>query len=797
MTPMRRAATYVFQCMWVFTYALLVRTFNVLKRMEAKPKAKTALAAAMVAMLAVGIMTGCKGDPKKEAEKHYAKGMEALKSSKQNEAIVELRRSIQLNPQHSKAHFELGKLYFGTGNIRGGYQELMLALKSDPKNKDANMLVAEMLLRFRAFDQALAKVDEIQKDFPQERSLNLIKVEALLGQQKFEESRKLLEQVLQQDPANPRALYDQSIFQLKDGKFADAEASLRRVWDMQPNSMVPPATLSAEYMKRGDNAKAEAILKEAVQRRPDSVIPKNMLYGFYMQNKRFGEAEALAKAIQSGTPKDSPSRLAVAEFYLTTNNQKEAEAELKRLTAQNKKDYFAWQKLVELYVAQNRVAEAKAVLSETLKENPNEPGMLDLSGRLKIAEGNFNDALLDLQKAQKFNPDNPQVYVDLSKAYLGRGEMEQSKTSLEEALKREPGLATARVDLANLQIRSNQVDEAIKNLQMVIDARPSNITPYVLMSAALTAKGEFQQAESNLARLVDATGDPASKANVYRAMAAVKFVQKKFPECIQLTTKSLELDARPPETLQIAGSCYLAMKQPAKAVEVVNKYVAKNPSLPAGQEVLGGVAFEAADMKTAQAAYEKALQINPKLLVARRGLAEVYLTQNQPDKATGVLKGLESEYPRDYIIPLRLAQISEQKQDWDSAKKFYERSIELNDKNPIAKNNLAYIYAEKGGNLDMALKLAQEAREAFPADPRIGDTLAWIYIKKGSYESAVQFLKDATAKMPQNATYKYHLGLAYSKLGKNTEAKQQLQAALKMPNFAEAEEAKKVLASLQ
>ena len=50
---------------------------------------------------------------------------------------------------------------------------------------------------------------------------------------------------------------------------------------------------------------------------------------------------------------------------------------------------------------------------------------------------------------------------------------------------------------------------------------------------------------------------------------------------------------------------------------------------------------------------------------------------------------------------------------------------------PVAANNLAWMFAETGENLDMALQLAQAATRRVPEQPEIQDTLGWIYYKKG------------------------------------------------------------------
>ena len=62
---------------------------------------------------------------------------------------------------------------------------------------------------------------------------------------------------------------------------------------------------------------------------------------------------------------------------------------------------------------------------------------------------------------------------------------------------------------------------------------------------------------------------------------------------------------------------------------------------------------------------------------------------------------------------------------------------------------------------------------------------------------AIGPLKKSVDRVPTNATYRYHLGLAYSKTGEPQKAREMLAEALKLePNSPIAAEARRVLDSL-
>jgi len=173
------------------------------------------------------------------------------------------------------------------------------------------------------------------------------------------------------------------------------------------------------------------------------------------------------------------------------------------------------------------------------------------------------------------------------------------------------------------------------------------------------------------------------------------------------------------------------------------------------------------------------------------------LAQGKLDRAMEELSQLAQHHSNFAPAQAQMAQISELKQDWVSAASYYSKALAISPNDVVAKNNLAWVYAEHGGNIDVALKLAQDAKEMAPDDPDVSDTLGWIMVKKQNYATAAQLLSDCVRRRPEKASFRYHLGMAYYYLGHKSDAEQALQAALRLdPNFPNAEDAKKILMTL-
>jgi Flp pilus assembly protein TadD len=190
--------------------------------------------------------------------------------------------------------------------------------------------------------------------------------------------------------------------------------------------------------------------------------------------------------------------------------------------------------------------------------------------------------------------------------------------------------------------------------------------------------------------------------------------------------------------------------------------------------------------------------MNPNVAGFHGSLAVFYIRQNMTEKAIGEYNAALQKDPNSLSALMGLGIIYDTQKKYDKAKEQYQKVLKINPKFPPAANNLAYLYAEKGENIDEALNLAQSAKEQFPEDPHISDTLGWIYYKKNVFTLAITYLKEASEKIPDNSMMRYHLGMAYYKNGDKQDAGRELKKALELDQkFPGAAEAKETLAKLK
>ena len=250
----------------------------------------------------------------------------------------------------------------------------------------------------------------------------------------------------------------------------------------------------------------------------------------------------------------------------------------------------------------------------------------------------------------------------------------------------------------------------------------------------------------------------------------------------------------------IAGLLTLDTKnrRPDAAKARVEAALAKRPTDSTLLALAAGVYISAGDSARAEQLLKAAIQSDPENFQIYSMLGGLYYQQKKLDAARAEFEKIAQKQPKPVGALTMVASIFELQNKPEEAQKRYEAILQIDPRAGVAANNLAWLYAERGGNLDVALQLAQTAKQQLPKSPEVSDTLGWIYYKKGLPELAVPALEASVAGQPQDATCHYRLGLAYARAGNKPRARAALEHALKLnPAFQGADDARQVLKSLQ
>jgi spermidine synthase len=170
--------------------------------------------------------------------------------------------------------------------------------------------------------------------------------------------------------------------------------------------------------------------------------------------------------------------------------------------------------------------------------------------------------------------------------------------------------------------------------------------------------------------------------------------------------------------------------------------------------------------------------------VPHDGMGVCYMQTGRFEEARPELETAAALNPYNPTTFYNLGVTSDILGDQPAAIAAYEKSLELDDSNADAANNLAWIYSVRGEKLERALELALMATETAPSATNL-DTLGWVYYIIGDYDKAAAELEKALGIEPHRVESIYHLGLVHLKNGNESKARGLLKKVVQLDGGGE------------
>jgi tetratricopeptide (TPR) repeat protein len=537
---------------------------------------------------------------------------------------------------------------------------------------------------------------------------------------------------------------------------------------------------------------AEGVLQAGIQNSPESPQLYVDLANLLTSSGKPTDATRTLDQLRTQMPKSPEAAIAIGGYYAQRGDVDKALAEYQRGLSISADNLDIEKRMEELFLISNRTDEASKLDSQLTKQASNDVLVSINHGRLLLAQGKQQDALLALQNAVKGAPDSAQAHYYLGVAYWQTGSLGQANSEFQEAVKVSPGFPLALRSLAQLNLAQNHPSEAQVYAQELVQKSPTDVHDRRLLGEVFLREGRFGPAEE---QFLAANQLAPNQAAVHLDLGQVYAAEKKWPQAEKEFETAIHLDPSNATTMSAYAGYLVARQQAPKAIALAQQFVAANPNNSQGHIILGALQFESKNSGAAQAEFERAIQIDPKNVQGYLRMGGFYRQNDQTDAAIGQYQKALDLQPKFAPLTTMVGNLYLYKGDLETARKYYERALEVDPDFAVANANMAWIDAQEGKDLDVALGLAQKAKSEMPEVPTISDTLAWVMYKKGNYSGAIPVLEECVKKTPDSAQFHYHLGLALMADGQKEPGKVQLQAALQMNKLAAAdkEQAKQAL----
>jgi tetratricopeptide (TPR) repeat protein len=687
-------------------------------------------------------------------EAYYRLGLTELKLANYGDALRMLRRAVELQPTNTDAITKLADLYMlaATQNatqapqLLGEVSDLSAKLlQQNPDSFDGHRLVGQVDLLKKDPKAAIPEFEKANQARPFQTDLVLVYFQALVLDDRFPEAEKLAYQLI------------------------DKEKTYAPIYDL----------LYVQYAKQKNVEAGEKLLKMKVANNPTQSKYLVQLAGHYFYTGKQPEMDAVIQQL-TDEKKFPEGHLLAGDFYnFRLRRPDDARTQYEAGIKAFPKDKATYQKrLVELYASTGKNQQANDLLAQILKDNPKDNDAISYRAALMITTGNreqINAAANDLQALVTKSPQNHLYHFNLAKALVAKGELEPARLQLEETIKIRPDFIAARLILARIYMAKGEPAKALQESEGVLGLDKNNLQAHLLRSTALLGMGDRDQARAELDAITRAF--PTNPEARYQ-VGYLAYQDRDFKKSEQIFGEMYK--ANPADSRGLAGvtESLAAENRMADAIKMTQEAVAKEPQRRDLKLVLAKYYVRSERYDEAIGIYNTLIQQDPRSADLLFQLGETERRKGDLNTAMDVFRRCSQAAPSDTTCLIQLGLILDGTGKGEQAKPIYEQILKIQPDQGVALNNLAYIKAQEGVDLDQALTMSQRARQKMPNAPEVLDTLGWIYIKKNLSEDAVRVYQDLTVKVPGNPTFHYHYGMALLQKGDKQSAKSEFEKAL-------------------
>ncbi len=419
-----------------------------------------------------------------KAERLFIDAQRAKMIEDYETAQKQFREVLMLDPACADAHFQLGQIYFSTGDLKLAGEAAELAVKHDPNNKWYKDFLGGILARTSP-KEAVVLYRELVKQYPtdpdfymslayllvqQKQPLEAIKVydqfekvfgldEGIISQKKglylalnqFDKAMNELKKLEEAYPDEPAFLMMQADLYTANNMRDKAYPLYKKILELDPEN--PQALLAvADYSsKQGDTTARRETFKKIFSNPGLNVDAKvKMLFPYvqFFDIKKDSRPEALmlADILAKTHPKEAKTHAIRGDLYYLDNQFDTALAAYKRSLELQKDVYNVWQQLFFIYNQNRDWQTLKNIATESLEYFPNQAVTYLFKGLAENQLKDYDAAIKSYSKGEKMSLDNDklraQLLSNLGDVHHNLNQHTESDECFDKALKLDPDNAT-------------------------------------------------------------------------------------------------------------------------------------------------------------------------------------------------------------------------------------------------------------------------------------------------------------------------------------------------------------------
>jgi putative PEP-CTERM system TPR-repeat lipoprotein len=779
-------------------------------------------------------------DPLLDASILVARGYAQVGLKHPEDAQKSFAQAEQVAPNAVEPLLADARLSVARADLAGAQQKIDQAIAAQPKSSEALLAKGQLLRLKNDVPGAIAVLDELIIDQPSVMQARLDRASLELSAGKNDAAKGDIDAVLKGTPGNVQAIYLQAVMEAQSRNYKAADADLERISGYIGRIQRAFYLQAVVKEQLGQLEQAEEAARKYLGRAPNDLAAYKVLARIQFAKHRPDQViETLGKVAESGKS-DAETYDLLGRAYAATGRGAEAIQSFQKAETLAPNDVGVQTRLASVRMGMGDVDTAMGDLEHTLELAPKLPAVGEalffaalatgdtaktgealakiraaqgqteivgnLEGLFKLSQIDFPGAQATFTDLVRKYPDFNPAKINLARVDVMLGDRPAADKMLLDVLDKQPTAEPALTMMVSGHVRSNRLADAVQLLEKAHNAEP-NQTRITVSLGDLYIRGGTPQKALDLAAAEKGTDARSTDIQSLRAAAYLALGQKKdartvyteilkddgnvvgarrqlvallveagdFESARNVVQAGIVVSPRNYQLYQDFVMIDLKSTGMDAALATADRLQSQDRDFPGIRALKGDVYLAANRPADAVAAYTEANTANPSSLLVTR-LAGALLRSGRGGDATSLLLGWLGKHADDLAATEQVAEIDIATGKFDDAAKYLELLLKQKPHDPVALNNLAWVYQQLG-NEAKAQVLARQAYVLAPG-PQTADTLGWILTTGGNAKSGVALLRQASSEGVADPRILYHYGVALQASGNKDEAKKQLETVV-------------------
>lgn len=757
-----------------------------------------------------------------------------LKQKRPKAADSLVDRALGYDPKNPEAWHAKGAVAYAGGDLKGAVEHYTRSLELEPNHYTSRISRVSAYLELQRYEEAINELNALSVASEWDPQIGYFFAVAKRGTGDLQGAKDALihaahlvnSATYDKLREVPHLLLMGGLINYSNGELEKARRFFSDYLTHDSDNLLANKMLGATLLALKEPLKAIPVLQRAAKSAPKVPDLHRQLAEAYFQAGQLGKAVASLETADRLAPEQPDILLKLGLYRLAAKERKKALRDLEAAyRADPDSDQIA-QTLSAVQLSEGNAERAEQLLRKLVQRQPDNATVANMLGATYLQLEKPDAARQWYAKALAIQPDFRPAIINLAQLDLRENRIESARQALQGLLSKEPENPRLLYELANLEKRTGSTQDAVRLLENAYEFdRDATYVALRLIdllievgntNRALEIASDLRRKEpenllvhQTIGKVQTALGNPlAARAAFKNAVKLAGFDSKALYQIAQLQLragitdearwslqKAVKGDPEFLPALLTLVELEIRLDKLDSAAELIEQLAARAKDHPAVNPFRGDLAFGKKEFSSAVGYYHKALETSDDPTLALRRF-RARNAAGDSDTALQELAAWVNRHPQGIVAKMALAETYHAKGKLKQAQVHYEQLLQQGVETASLFNNLANLYGEVGDS--RALEFAEKAYELAPTDPNVIDTLGWSLVRNGQTEKGLGYLRDATARSPDQAEIHYHLAVALEKLGRRGYAKAELEMALKLSdNFPGSEDARRRLAILK